>query len=272
MSLPPPLRCAWLASALEKLISSRGEETFLEAPIVLPEDRFFPDRWSPDVAGVSALARRLLAYAKLGHLDVSIETFENEQQIDEVGMDGRASKWSHAGAAAWFAGISNGRCRFGVELGKLTDPLGVVAAMAHEVGHAYRRAHRIEHADHDTEERLTDVTTIYLGFGVLTTAASARFTTKSHDNLGSSWSHQKQGYLAYEEMAYLLAVQLVARGYDASTIAYFAKRLSSNQAAVLREATRTLDRARVVDELGFDALPATRPSPVPAPWYKRIFR
>jgi hypothetical protein len=273
VALPPALRREWLAAALEAIIAARGEDTFLSAPLLLPDDSCFPDRWSPDAAGVRALAERLLDYAKLGHLNVSIETFEEEQDVHEVGLDGRAAKWSHAGAAAWFAGIRAGTCLFGVETSKLTDPLGVVAAMAHEVGHAYRRAHRMERAEHDLEERLTDVTTIYLGFGVLTTAAAARFTARSHESLGSSWSHQRQGYLGFDEMAYLLALQLLARGYDDATIKAFAKKLPANQAAVVRETARTLAAADVHELLGFTEPPKPQPSPLPPAqsWWKRLF-
>lgn len=272
MALPPALQREWLAAGLETLIAARGEEHFLTAPLLLPEDRFFPDRFTPDAAGVAALAKRLLAYASLAHLDVSIETYENEQDVQELGLDGKAAKWSHSGAAAWFAGIEGKRCLFGVELSKLTDPLGLVAAMAHEIGHAFRRSHRLERREHDVEEKLTDVTTIYLGFGVLTTAAAARFTTKSHDVIGSSYSHARQGYLGYDEMAYLLGLQLVVRGYDDAAVKHFARHLPANQAAVLREATRDIARADAADLLGFAAPPPVQPSPVsPATsWWRRL--
>ena len=184
--LPAPLEREWLAAALETLIAARGEETFLTAPLLFPEDRFFPDRFTPDAPGVAALAKRLLGYAGLSHLGVHIDTFENEQEIQELGLDGKASKWSHRGAAAWFAGIERGTCLFGIETSKLSDALGLVAAMAHEVCHAFRQAHRLVRPERDMEEKLTDVTTVYLGFGVLTTAAAQRYITQSHGNLGSS--------------------------------------------------------------------------------------
>ena len=188
----------------------------------------------------------------------------------EVGRDGRPASTSHAGAAAWFAGIRGGTCLFGAEAGKLTDPLGLVAAMAHEVAHAFRRSHRLEHREHDLEERLTDVTTVYLGFGVLTTAASARTITAHHDNLGSSYGHQRQGYLAPHEMAFLLASQLQLRGYDAATVRWFAGQLPANQAATVRAAVAETSRAAVADAMGFDAVPAAQPSPRPPPWWRRL--
>jgi hypothetical protein len=273
MSLPAPLAREWLAAALETLIAARGEETFLTAPLLLPDDSWFPDRWSPDASGVARLAKRLLAYAGLGELAVSIETFETERQIEQVGLDGRASKWTHDGAAAWFAGIERNTCLFGVEISKLDDPLGLVAAMAHEIGHAYRAVHHLVRPERDLEERLTDVTTIYLGFGVLTTAAAARYTTRSHGNLGSSYAHSRQGYLAYDDMAFLLALQLAVRGYPWAAVKRYIAQLPANQAAVAREAVRALDRARTADLLGILELPAPLASPFGGgqSWWKRLF-
>jgi hypothetical protein len=270
--LPKPLEREWLWAALQTLVDTRGEETFLTAPIVLPNDKFFPDRWTPDEAGVARLAGRLLDYAGLGHLGVDVEVFTEATEVREVGLDGRASATSHAGAAAWFAGIRGGTCLFGAEADQLEDALGLVGAMAHEVGHAFRRVHRLEHRDRDIEEKLTDVTTIYLGFGVLTTASAARFITKSHDNLGSSYAHKKQGYLAAHEMAFMLASQLQLRGYDPATVKYFAKQLPANQAAVVRAAVAETSRDLVANAMGFDRVPdAVAPPAIEArSWWQRL--
>jgi hypothetical protein len=271
--LPAPLEREWLWAALQTLIDKRGEQTFLTAPIVLPNDRWFPDRWTPDEAGVAALAKRLLGYAGLEHLGVEVEVFTEPTEVREVGLDGRAAATSHAGAAAWFAGIRGGTCLFGAEADQLEDALGLVGSMAHEVGHAFRRAHRLEHRDRDIEEKLTDVTTIYLGFGVLTTASAARFITKHHDNLGSSYAHKRQGYLDASEMAFMLAMQLQLRGYDAATTRWFAKQLPANQAAVVRAAAAETTRELIANAMGFDRVP----DPVPPPaiesrsWWQRLF-
>ena len=272
VALPDPLEREWLMAALETLIEARGEAPVLSAPLLFADARSFPDPWSPDADGVAALARRLLGHAGLAHLGVSIETFEEERAIDTVGLDGKAASWSHAGAAAWFAGIRGATCLFGIEVGKLGDALGLVAAMAHEVAHAYRAAHRLVHRDHDVEERLTDVTTVYLGFGVLTTAASERFTTRSRDDLGSSYQHQRQGYLAPHELGFLLGAQLRLRGYDPGTIKAIARCLPANQAAAVHAATRALDRAQVAEQLGFTGPPAAQPPPahLPRAWWKRL--
>jgi hypothetical protein len=271
--LPAPLEREWLWAALQTLVDTRGETTFFTAPILTPDDRCFPDRWTPDRDGVAALAKRLLGYARLDHLDVDVDVFVEPTEVREVGLDGRASATSHAGAAAWFAGIRGNTCYFGAEQDQLDDALGLVGAMAHEIAHAFRRAHRLEHRDRDLEEKLTDVTTIYLGFGILTTAASARFITTHHDNLGSSYAHKKQGYLAPHEMAFMLATQLSLRGYDHATIRRLAKHLPANQRAVIRAALAETTRELIANAMGFDRVPDPVPPPlVETPWWRRWFR
>ncbi len=272
LELPPPLEREWLWSALESVLARRGEAMLLEAPIVLPSDRFFPDRFTPDERGVGAIAERLLDYAGLGHLGVTVEIFDEEVDVQELGLDGKASKWSHEGAAAWFAGIDRGTCRFGAQRASLTDPLGLVASMAHETAHAFRRSHRLEHDNRAHEEKLTDVTTVYLGFGVLTTATTARYESRSHDNFGSSYSHKRQGYLTPGAMSFLLASQLVLRGYDAHTVRWYAKHLPPNQRALVLSAMKEIDRETLTDVLGYGETPSVQPSPAPPPtWWQRWF-
>jgi hypothetical protein len=262
-ALPAPLEREWLWAALQTLIESRGEEPFLRAPILLPTDEWFPDRWSADEHGVGRLAKRLLGYAGLGQLGVDVRVFTEATEVREVGLDGRAAATSHAGAAAWFAGIRGGTCLFGAESSQLDDAVGIVGSMAHEIAHAFRRSHRLEHRDRELEEKLTDVTTIYLGFGVLTTAASARYVTTSYDNLGNSYANKQQGYLAWNEMAFMLASQLQLRGYDAATVKWFAKHLPANQAAVIRAAMAATTRPLIANAMGFDTVPEESPSPRP---------
>lgn len=269
--LPTPLEREWLWAALQTLIDTRGEEAFLNAPILLPNDRCFPDRWTPDEHGVARLAKRLLGYAGLDHLEVDVELFTEQTQVREIGLDGRPSATSHAGAAAWFAGIRAGTCLFGAEADKLGDPVGLVGAMAHEIAHAFRRSHRLEHRDRNLEEKLTDVTTIYLGFGVLTTTAAARYVTSHHENLGSSYAHMKQGYLAAHEMAFMLASQLQLRGYERDAVRWYAKQLPANQAATVRAALAETTRALIANAMGFDRVPdAVPPPPIDKPWWRRI--
>jgi hypothetical protein len=209
---------------------------------VFPSEEFFPDRWTPDAFGIRRLALRLLRYAGLSNLEVMVDIFEEERDV-ELDPSGRVRSMRHRGAAAWFAGIEDDVCFFGTEVAQLGDPLGVVAAMAHEIAHAFRRYHGLEVPDRAEEELLTDLTTVYLGFGILTTNASSRHRS-SGDFSVTMWSHQSLGYLPAQALGFLLGAWSSARGLDNAKVREIAAALETNQAADFRAALKWLSKHR----------------------------
>lgn len=142
--LPDEDERSHLLDHLAALIAAAGAETFLEVSILEPTDRWFPDRWSPDAAGVELLLRRVLWYADLEHLDVTLELGSYATPGGKISHRGEAG--SHDGASAWFAGIHDNVCSFGVDVRKLEDPGSLAGVLAHEVAHAYRTHHGLRDA------------------------------------------------------------------------------------------------------------------------------
>jgi len=180
-----------------------GPERFLNADLLRPCAADFPDPWSATASGVQLLAYRMLKHVHLHPLRVSVRLYD---QSDRGGP--------HLGAPAWFSGIEEnalGRktAVFGVHRDTMVDPQRLVATMAHEVSHSFRRFHRIEILPQEDEEQLTDLTTIYLGFGILTTNASLLIR---HSDQGRTTS--RSGYVAPQALAFALAVQVVSRGWS----------------------------------------------------------
>ena len=244
--LPPIEEREWIIDELARLGRQTGWDPLVCAPLLLPEPRYFPDRWTPDADGVWRLARRLQIYAGLERLGASIEVFEQLQELAPAGVLHQGAV-HHQGAAALFAGIRDGVCLFGIELGRLEDGPGVTAAMAHEVAHAFRAHHGIALADPeqlDVEERLTDLTTIYLGSGVLTTNATARHRSETADGslFGHRWSFSSLGYISPEAMSFALAVVAVARGLGRLERRAIVDALETNQAASFKHAVSWLER------------------------------
>lgn len=261
-----PEESEWLIEQTAALITAAGWQGYVSAPLVLPDESSFPERWTADAHGLRRLALRLLAYAGLGELDVSIEVFEGERKI-EFDAHGVEQVVGHEGAAAWFAGIEDGVCSFGCEVDQLGDPLGVVAAMAHEVAHAFRRFHAIEVDDRDVEERLTDLTTVYLGFGVLTANAALRHRSHGLDDgmflLGHTWTRNQLGYLPAAAMCFALALWQLVRGNDEADSKRIHRVLEVNQAAWFKSALASLRKREA--ELVF-----VRELPPRERWPKRI--
>ncbi|MEA2570832.1 MAG: hypothetical protein QOI24_2833 [Acidobacteriota bacterium] len=154
-------------------------------------------------------------YAGLARLRVSL-TGSIDGQIEDGAYDKRT--------AGWFAGIKNGRAIFGV--------------MAHEVAHDGRNERHCVAGAREREELLTDLTTIYLGFGVLSTNSTDRY--RSSGGYGyTSWSVSSVGYLPPNAMAWLLALQATARD-DRDEQRAIERHLEPNQKACFRAAMSEL--------------------------------
>jgi hypothetical protein len=260
--LPPPAERESLLGALADLVAQAGADTLLTAPLVTADARCFPEPWSPTGGGAWLLARRLLVYAGLGELSLRLDVGAYAEHIRAHDHRGHLHDGGHQGAAAWFAGIEDGECWFGVDAAGLETPDVLVAALAHEVAHAYREAHGLVVADRDEEERLTDLTTIYLGFGVLTTNASYRYRAVATGDLGSWSAHSHLGYLSPQAMSFLLAAHTKLRGEARGDQRAVARALETNQAAFFHAAWRELSRPALLARLSLPAdIPAVRVLP-----------
>jgi hypothetical protein len=237
-----------IVAAFAQIIERRGPDTFAGGPIVQPNARYLPDRWEPTLEATSLLLRRVMLYADL-ELDASLETYDRSHGV------------YHSNTIAWFAGIEAGCCRFGVDIGELADPQSLIASLCHEVAHAWRAFHGLAIADRKHEERLTDLTAIFLGFGVFMVNASERFIKRGHlegttaiTRYGASYT----GYITAEEACFALAVQIAARDTKPREIKAIARCLELNQAKLFRTALGSLDGASLRQRLGIKALPPPR--------------
>jgi len=238
--LPTAEEQAWLIDALEDLLRRRGRHPFLSMPLVQPTPEFFPDPWSFTIEGLDRIVRRLMQYANLVDLDVQVGTFEHPGfRSRQLSADAVRS------VAGLFLGLDSGCAHFAFNETAPSDPEYMAGVMAHEVAHAYRTFHQLadEAADRDREEWLTDVTAAYLGFGVLVANNSYRYRT-SGEQIGyrsyQTWSVGRAGYLSPQAFAYLLAIQMEARGLDEAERKRISRHLEANQAAFTKTAAESI--------------------------------
>lgn len=243
--LPPDAVQAWVIDELGVLLDRCGRERFLAAPLRLPTDEHFPDPWTADLAGLESLLHRLLSYAGLDGLRLKLERFAGDRSIDHVDARGEAV-YRHHGAAAWFGGLDRryagaDTAHFGCEerlLGEAGEAL--VGVLCHEVAHAFRHAHGLVRDHRDEEEQLTDLTTIYLGFGVLTVNNTHRYRTAMTGDMAAQRQWSKAGYLSPETMSFALGAQLVARELSCWQTWRTLRWLEPNQRGYTRAALRAV--------------------------------
>lgn len=252
-----------LLSDLEDLLKANGAADFLFAPIRLPVASDFPDEWSFDLESARAMLRRLMAYARLGALQHSLRLADDpgwEREDDEGEFEP-----PHPDAAGFFAGVNrHGTYLFGLRREQLGDPMALAGILAHETAHAWRFRRDITRTHDATEERLTDVSSVFLGFGVLSASIAHR----------DDRALEKRGYLPVGAVAFLLGVQLLARNDEAQW-----KRVMPHLplgAALVVEAVKDRwgpHRAALLERLGLPedgaVLPRATPA-VPSPWRRAV--
>jgi len=253
---PPPPRAAgflpsedqedWVIEHLADLVERQGSEPLLQPPILdLP---FKPQKLSGE-DGVRQVLRFIMNASGLEPLALLVRLASYPDVLAAGSI-----VHPHAGQAStlgWFEGIEGDRCVFGVDLSQHWDLDGLVGTLSHEVAHAWRHHHDLVVPDPVEEELLTDLTTLYLGFGLYTTNTSSRMRTWSDLAFTSYQQHEKAGYLPTVVMSYGLALTVAARGGDRGERRRIARRLETDQRAYFKTASTYLDEAdELVEELG----------------------
>ena len=228
--LPEPEERDWILDGLAELVRKAGLPPFVASPIIDTTRRFLPEPYSPTLPSVDRLTRRLMQYAGLGDLETHLEPFEPDDSDDRHTL-------------AYFQGIEKGVATFGLNVGQVADLEPIAGVMAHEVAHAFRHRRGLVVEDHEEEELLTDLTTIYLGFGVLTANARWRYRSGGEQQGSSAvtaWITTAAGYLPPQAFSFALAVQLVARNLAPREWKRVLASLETNQRAFAKSALETM--------------------------------
>jgi tetratricopeptide (TPR) repeat protein len=222
----------WLADALKGVIARRGGGLLDGAPLVEPANNWFPERWAATAAHGHRLAQRLMHYAGLDPFQVYLSAYEAPSKYEgEVPWD--------AGTAGWFAGFHDGRAVFGLHVRQFSDPEAAAGVLSHEVAHAWRAHHQLVVDDREEEEPLTDLTTVALGFGILTTNNTDRYRSSGTWSR-TAWSMSSAGYLSPQAMSWLLALWCKARGIAGEARA-IERHLEPNQRSYFRASMEELE-------------------------------
>lgn len=226
-----------LIAHLSTLVRQRGFPTWVNAPLLLPTERFFPDPWKGGEASVRRVCRRLLRYAGLPDQRVDIEIYE-EQPGRRATPAGKPVLKGTAELQVWPRGRRDGAWRFGVEAVALRTPHFFVASMARAVAWQWLEHHGHMVDENPERQRLVDVATHYLGFGVLTTDAALRHGAENTGGFSAKRTKTRLGQLSPRAMSFLLGAQLEVRGLDKAEIKGVERHLQPNQVGFVRAAMR----------------------------------
>lgn len=256
MSLPPDVDQDAVLEVLRELLAVRGAAELLHAPVLQYAREDFPDEWRPDADGAEAMLRRLLAWAGLGDAPLRLKLLAGATLVLPVdGHDEYRVPLSEVGA--YFQGRDEaGSLSFVVDEAHLADAERLAGALAHAAAAAWRAHHHLTDTDdHALEQELSDVASVVLGFGLLTTNNTWRYRRRAELSGAAVHTHttvHTGGFLSSEVMAWLLAVQATLRG-DRALNARLVGALEPSQRITFEESLASLDRAQLWTRLGLPA-------------------
>jgi hypothetical protein len=206
-------RLRWLADTL-------GIDRLFKAPIVLPNDEFFPDPYDATMDSARRMMVRVAHYMGVDAGPIGLEVCADEQ------LPGAAGHYDPGGVT------------IRVAASQLEKPDRLVATLAHELAHQILLGGGLLDPTVPDHERVTDLLTSFLGLGVF--AAN----TVVHEQYGQTgqwswWVIGKQGYLPARVFGYSFALIAFARGEDADA---WAVHLRPDAAEPLRQGFRYLQK------------------------------
>ena len=201
----------WIEQSFRWLLDEFGEDYFLRHPLILPEASFFPDKYDGTEQSVIALVKRICTYVDVDPGSVEVELFtENDDLMEKHRLVGEGN---HSGGAAglYISKASEPRKKIAINCSTLKNPTRLVATIAHELGHVILLGGGKISREREDHEYLTDLLTVFLGFGIFT-ANSAFMFTQWQDHSRQGWRTSRLGYLSEEMFGYSLAAYAWMRG------------------------------------------------------------
>ena len=229
----PPREQAWIEKMLAWCVDRFGEPP-LRRPVVEPTAEFFPDPYlgaGPDVLRVVERVRVLMG-VDADRVEVALEVHGASGDLDAM--------WLQPGRRTVVAGHYEQRGERGyirIDPLEAGDQARLVAVAAHEFCHELLLGRGgVPGADGEDHEPLTDLLTVFTGFGIFT--ANAAFHFESSD---SGWRTRRLGYLTLPMFGYALACYAWLRGEaESHRQPHWARFLDTNLRAYLRQGSRYL--------------------------------
>lgn len=207
----------WVDQGFVRLEKLLGRNRLAQSRVILPTPEDFPDPYDRSPAAAEKIFRRVCTSMKVDRSLIQLEVIpDHTEELRSIlphwsgDADGCAGFYVHDQEDD--ADSERGpRMLIAVQAAHLKDPLSLVAVMAHELGHAILLGGGLldpKPADH---EPLTDLLTVFLGFGIFTANVCGRFK-QWQDERQSGWFMQRIGYLSEEVFGYALAIFAQKRG------------------------------------------------------------
>jgi hypothetical protein len=227
-------RKRWIDSSFLRLAGLLGSHRLLEATVVLPTEKHFPDPYDRSETALQCMFERVSAQMGLNPADIDVKLFASADEVTRGLVPFRSGETS--GAAGLYHHDPAERPHISINESELKDPMALVAVLAHELGHIILLRPGLVDRDAADMEPMNDLLTVFLGFGIFTANSAFRFE-QHQDYSKQGWSARRLGYLSEEQLGYALARFAFERGEQKPTWRCF---LNTNVAAYLKRSAAWL--------------------------------
>jgi len=209
-----------------------------EVVVILPTPEFFPDGYRAREEDVDLLLNRACRYMRVDRQRLELELFSDQSR--ELRNHLPVFQSSGRGAAGTYAKDGAGRIKISISTDHLSDPMSLVAVIAHELGHVLLLADGRISTDRKDHEHLTDLLTVWLGLGIFTANSAFKFSQWS-GGFKQGWESRRLGYLTEQMFGYALAWFAFARGECRPP---WAMSLAGNSGHYFKSSMRFLERGQ----------------------------
>jgi hypothetical protein len=232
----------WVDDAFLRLAAILGAGRLLNATVVLPTPEHFPDPYDRSELALQQIFGRVASAMQVDPTEIDVTLFASGDDVTRSLVP--FSSGPSSGPAGLYHHDPTTRQQISIDEKQMSDPIALVAVLAHEIGHIILLRPGLIPRDDPDMEPLTDLLTVFLGFGIFTANSTFRFAQYTNYR-AVGWSASRLGYLSEEHFGYALARFAFERGEDkpkwksflSTNIASYLKRsgawLASNHAARL---------------------------------------
>lgn len=220
---------SWHLENFAWLIQEFGPSRFAKTQLVLPKPGYFTAGDKQDHNFAVHIFEQVKTYCGMSDWEVDLVVDDNPVAVRTEISHAMIAPQKHA--IGTFAAAGN-RVQISYVPELVRRPDRLIATFAHELSHYLLATARSEPpCDDDEKEFLTDLTAVYLGFGVF--LANARFNFEGSVN---GWRMGRSGYLPEADLIFALSIFIGMKDIDPGPAVGC---LKPHLAAMLRRAMQT---------------------------------
>lgn len=183
------------------LIDFFPEPTLDNRKVFLPSEDDIPINWNKSKTNVTEAMKIVSEAMQINPDEIEMDFYtegmtELNTGTTPIFLENAAEEERTAGL--YFDKNENGKYEISINEINLGNPEALIATLAHELCHIKLLG---EKKMEENDEYMTDLATVFFGFGVFTSNASFQFS-QEYDR----WAYSTAGYLNHNEWAYSLAL------------------------------------------------------------------